>query len=216
LSYALWFFLIYSITQWPGMLGAYKSGLHSYQRFDKSNIIELIQSVLFESVTQIVFIILGRWWGMHTPYIGELMGATIGYLIGKELDDIFALFLSAYYMGQVLKPFGISLKETIIPSFGWDEAKKSLTYGIKLLGASLISTLTDYITLMMLISWLPNYVMIMGYLEIAKTFANLVGTKYNFTALLSESYNNGKKKLAQYVITEYIKHWWYFAFFLIM
>jgi hypothetical protein len=214
LNYAMWFFLIYSLTQWPGMLGAYKSALRAYQRFDKANIIEIIQGLLFEAITQIIFIILGRNWGAANPAIGEVMGATIGFLIGKELDDVFALFLSGYFMHKVLQPFGVSLKESIIPSFGMAEVKETLIYGAKLIGAPLISNLTEFITLMMLITWLPNYAMIMGFLEIAKMFADLVGSRYNFSAFIAEAYNNGKKKLTEYLVTSVWKHWWYFAFFL--
>jgi len=53
----------------------------------------------------------------------------------------------------------------------------------------------------------------MGYLEIAKTVASAVNLKYDFTAFMSQAYNNNKKKLAQYITTSYIKHWWYIAFF---
>jgi O-antigen/teichoic acid export membrane protein len=214
LSYAIWFFIIYSLVQWPGMLGAYKSALRAYQRFDKANIIDLIQGLIFETVTQIGFIILGRWWGSHNPAIGEVMGATIGFIIGKELDDVFALFLSAYFMQKVLKPYGVSIKETIIPSFTREEAKETLIYGLKLIGAPMISNFTEFLTLLMLIEWLPSYAMIMGYLEIAKMFADLVGGRYNFSAFTAQAYNNGKKKLTEYLVTQYFKHWWYFAFFL--
>ncbi|MHA1339803.1 MAG: hypothetical protein ACTSRZ_06660 [Promethearchaeota archaeon] len=214
LIYAAWFFLLYSTTQYPGMLGAYKSSLKGYQRFDRSNIVEIIQGVLFENITQIIFILLGRYFGRLNPAVGELIGATLGYIIGKYIDDFFALILSAYYMAQILKPYNIRLVETIIPGFSLEEAKQSLSYGIKLLGSSLISTLTDYITLQMMIIWVPNYISILGYIEIAKTIANYVTTHYNFSALMSEAYNNGKKKLTQYIIERYFQHWLYLAFFL--
>jgi O-antigen/teichoic acid export membrane protein len=214
LAYAMWFFMIYSLTQFPGMLGVYQNILKGYQRFDKANIVDIIQGVLFENFTQIIFILIGRWWGMANPAIGELMGATIGYIIGKYLDDFIAMGLSAFFVSKIFKKYDVKLRQVLIPAFGWQEAKESLLYGFKLLGSTLISTLTDFLTLIAMISWLPNYVSIIGYIEIAKTVAGFVGTKYNFTALVSESFNNGKKKLTEYVVTSYWKHWWYLAFFL--
>lgn len=214
LNYAMWFFLFYSTTQFPGMLASYTSTLKAFQRFDRSTIVEIIQGVVFENITQIIFILLGRYWGANNPAIGELMGATIGFIIGKYIDDFFAMLLAGYFVHNLLKPYGMSVKQTLRPEFTKEEAKESLVYGLKLLGSTVISRIADYFTLIMMISWVPNYISIIGYIEIARTIANVVNTRYNFTALLAESYNNKKKHLTKYTITRYFSHWWYFAFFL--
>ncbi|MHA1699641.1 MAG: hypothetical protein ACTSWN_12425 [Promethearchaeota archaeon] len=214
LNYAIWFFLTYSLTQFPGMLGAYKSTLRGMQRFDRANIIDIVQGAVFEVITQVVFIFLGRWVGSKQPQIGELYGATIGFIIGKYLDDFIALILSGKYLAEIIKPYNIKLRETIIPGFSMEVAKESLIYGAKLVGSTVISTFTEYITLIMMISWLPNYIFIIGLVEVARGIASLVGAKYNYSPIISESYNNGKKKLAQYVITQYWNSWWVLGFFL--
>lgn len=214
LNYAIWFFLTYSLTQYPGMLGAFNSTLKGYQRFDKANIVDLVQTVVFETITQIAFIMLGRWIGAQFPALGELYGATIGYIIGKYLDDFIAMLLAARFLSKVLEPYGIRLREAVVPAFGWPVAKESLVYGVKLLGSTVISTATEYATLVMMISWLPNYIFITGIVQLAKDIAGIVGTKYNYSSLISESYNNGKKELAKYSITQYWNSWWYLGFFL--
>ncbi len=216
LNYAMWFFLTYSLTQFPGMLGAFNSTLKGYQRFDKANVVDLVQTILFETVTQLVFIILGRWVGSQYPALGELYGATIGYIIGKYLDDFIAMMLAGKYLSNVLKPYGFRLRDAVVPDFGLDVAKESLVYGMKLLGSTVISAATDYITLMMMIAWLPNYIFIIGLVQLAKDIAGIVGTKYSYSSLISESYNNGKKALAKYSITQYWNSWWYLGFFLAM
>ena len=217
LAYAMWFFLIYSMTQFPGMLAAYKSTLKGYQRFDKSNIVDLVQGLVFEIGTQVIFILLGRRWGIANPQIGELMGATIGFIIGRYLDDFIAMGLSMYFVKNLLEKYNISIKFTIIPAFNKEEVRESLQFGMKLLGAQVISTLTDYITLMMMLNWVSNYISIIGYLEIARSMAGLVSSiRFNFTPLISESYNNGKKKLAQYTVMEYFHHWYYIGLFLVL
>lgn len=214
LSYAAWFFLLFSTTQFPGMLATYSYTLKGFQRYDKDNIVVIVQGVFFEAVTQVVFILLGRWWGMQDPAIGEVFGATLGYIIGRYLDDFVAMALAAYFVSQVVKPFGISLRETIVPAFTRDEVKECLAFGVKLILAPLLSYLTDFLVLIMMVEWMPNYVAILGLVQIAKTIADAVGLGYNFKGLLSEAYNNGKKRLTQYTITTYIKYWWFFAFFL--
>jgi hypothetical protein len=181
--------------------------LKGYQRFDKANIVDLVQTVVFETVTQLVFIILGRWVGAQYPALGELYGATIGYIIGKYLDDFIAMLLAGKFLSKILKPYGIRLRDVVVPDFGMDVAKESLLY---------ISAATDYITLLMMVSWLPNYVFIIGLVQLAKDIAGLVGTKYNYGSLISEAYNNGKKALAKYSITQYLNSWWYLGFFLAM
>ncbi|MHA1682963.1 MAG: hypothetical protein ACTSUE_18635 [Promethearchaeota archaeon] len=214
LNYAMWFFLTFSLTQFPGMLGSFNSTLRGFQRFDKSNIVSLLQGTVFETTTMILFILIGRWVGSMNPQLGELFGATIGFIIGKYIDDFFAMMLAMYFVKQLLKPFGINVREAMRPDFGMEVAKESLLYGGKLLGSTVISSLTEYITLLMMVSWLPNYVFIIGLLELARGVAGLVSTKYNYAPLISESFNNGKKKLAKYAITQFWNSWWFLGFYL--
>ncbi|MFX0098137.1 MAG: hypothetical protein ACFFCS_01050 [Candidatus Hodarchaeota archaeon] len=214
LNYAMWFFLTYSLTQFPGMLGAFKSGLKGFQQFDKSNKVELVQGMIFESLTQFIFIFLGRWIGMTNPILGELYGATMGFIIGRYVDDFIAMAMAGKYLSRILKPYGIKLREAVVPTFGRDIAKECLVYGIKLVGSTVISAAAEYVTLVMMVAWLPQYVFIMGILELARGIAGLVSTKYNYAPLISESYNNGKKELAKYSITQFWNSWWFLGFFL--
>jgi O-antigen/teichoic acid export membrane protein len=214
LNYAMWFFLMYSTTQFPGMLGSYKFGLRGFQRFDKANIVEIVQTAFFEVFTQIAFIFLGRYFGSLNPVYGELFGATVGFILGRYVDDLFALFLSAKFLKDILKEFKISLWETIVPSFNKEEMKESLSFGFKLIWGIAFAELGDFITLLLMTQWLPGYVYILGYLQLSKSIADMVGTRYNYQPLISEAYNNGKKKLAEYSISSYFQNWWYLSFFL--
>jgi O-antigen/teichoic acid export membrane protein len=212
--YAMWFFLLYSTTQYPGMLNVFYYTLNGYQRYDKSSIIVMIQTVFFENFTKIIFILIGRWLGGRNPAIGELYGATMGFIIGVYLDDFFALGLSARFVGKIVEPYGLKVKDLIIPAFTMKEVKECLSFGIKLIGAELISVLTDFLTLTMMITWVPNYISILAYITIAKNVAYIVDQKFNFKAMLSEAYNNGKRNLTQYLINSSFRNWWLIAFFL--
>ncbi|GAB4325668.1 MAG: hypothetical protein Kow0069_31810 [Promethearchaeota archaeon] len=214
LAYATWFFLLFSTTQFPGMLGTYSFTLRGFQRYDRDAIVAIVQGVGFETFTQVAFILLGRWAGSHNPEIGELVGATMGYVLGRYIDDFAAMALAAFFVSKVLKPYGISLRETITPDFGREEVWECLSFGLRLLGAPVVSYAADYVVLLMMVEWLPNYVAVMGLVSVAKLIADFVGTRYSFAALLSEANNNGKKALTSYVVTSMWKHWWYLAFFL--
>lgn len=214
LNYALWFFLIYSTTQFPGMLNSFTYSIRGFQRYDKANLVEIVQNVFFEIFTQIVFIYLGRYIGSLFPMYGELFGATVGFIIGKYVDDFMALGLASYYLKNILKPYNISLSEAIIPKFGREEIVNSLTFGFKTIGGVLFAEFCDFIVLMLMTEWLSGYVYILGYLQLAKSIASVATIRYNYQSLISESFNNGKKKLTEHTITEFFRNWWFITFFL--
>ncbi len=216
LAYAGWFFLLYSTVQWPGMLASFNYTLSGFQRFDKSNLVSVLQTAVFDTSMQVVFILLGRVIGGANPVIGELMGATIGFIVGKYVSQILAMSLSAFFVSRLLRPFGIKVIDIIRPHFGRAEVKECLQFGMKLLGSTVVSAFTDWIVLVMAVEWLPNYASMLGLIEIAKLIAGVVGLRYNFTALMSESFNNGYKALTKYTITYYFKTWWMFSFFMVL
>ncbi len=216
LAYAGWFFLLYSTVQWPGMLASFNYTLSGFQRFDKSNLVSVLQTAVFDTSMQVVFILIGRVIGGANPVIGELMGATMGFIVGKYVSQILAMCLSAFFVSRLLRPFGIKILDIIRPHFGRSEVKECLQFGMKLLGSTVVSALTDWIVLIMAVEWLPNYASLLGLIEIAKLIAGVVGLRYNFTALMSESFNNGYKALTQYTITYYFKTWWMFSFFMVL
>jgi O-antigen/teichoic acid export membrane protein len=195
-----WFFLLYSTIQFPGMLGVYSGALEGFQRFDKKNIVSFVQTIVLEMLTQIIFILLGRHYGRMNPQIGELMGATMGYIIGLYIDDFLAMLLAATFFSNILKPYGITMKETIIPSVSPKVAKQSLIFGVKTLGAGVFHQLTNLGIVAMTLIWLPNYATIIGLYTIADSLVRVTVQHLPTEAPISEAYNNGKKKLADYIM----------------
>ncbi len=214
LEYAIWFFIIYSTTQYPGWLASFNGSLIGFQQFDKANRVSVLQSVLIQSATQIGFIMLGRWIGMQVPAIGELMGATMGYIAGTYVDDFVAMVLSAYYFSKVIAPFGIKLRDAFVPSFNKKIARECLTFGGKLLFAHVFDTAINFAILWMVISWLPNYAIITGLYAIADGIARVITVSFTITPAISESFNNGKKNLTNYIIESQWKNWFLLATFL--
>ncbi|MHA1734113.1 MAG: hypothetical protein ACTSU5_19395 [Promethearchaeota archaeon] len=73
LNFAIWFFLLYSTTQYPGMLGTYNYTLRGFQRYDRANIVDIVQGVVFENITQVAFQLTTA--GMRDREIQELTDA---------------------------------------------------------------------------------------------------------------------------------------------
>ena len=214
LEYAIWFFLIYSTTQYPGWLASFNGALIGFQQFDKSNKVTIMQSVLIQSATQIGFILMGRFIGSQFPGIGELMGATYGYILGTYLDDFIAMVIAGYFFSKVLKPFGIPLRESFKPMFGLSIAKECLVFGGKLVLAHVISTAVNFLVLLMIIEWLPNYAIISGLYSIADGIARVISVSFTITPAISEAYNNGKKELTRFIIESQWKNWFLLSLFL--
>jgi O-antigen/teichoic acid export membrane protein len=214
LEYAMWFFLIYSTTQYPGWLGSFNGALIGFQRFDKANKVTIIQSVFLQSITQIGFILLGRWIGTQVPALGELMGATYGFIIGTYLDDFMAMALSGYFFAKVLRPFGLRLRDAFVPDFDRAIAKKCLTFGGKLLFAHVINTGVNFAILWMVIAWLPNYAVITGLYSIADGIARVISISFTITPAISEAFNNQKKELTKLIVESQWKNWFLLSMFL--
>nr|MDO8119199.1 hypothetical protein [Candidatus Sigynarchaeota archaeon] len=214
LEYAIWFFIIYSTTQYPGWLASFNGALIGFQQFDKANRVNVLQSVLIQSATQIGFILLGRWVGIQVPAIGELIGATTGYIIGTYLDDFVAMILSAYYFSKIMAPFGIRLRDAFTPVFDKKIARECLTFGGKLLLAHVINSAINFAILWMVISWLPNYAIITGLYAIADGIARIITVSFTITPAISEAFNNGKQELTRYIVESQWKNWFLLASFL--
>ncbi len=199
LAYASWFFLLYSTIQWPGMLGVFKGALESYQRFDRANMIAFIQAILLENTTRIILIIAGRYWGKQNPMIGELMGATIGSIIGAYVDDFLAAVIAAKWTVPILKEIDPEwgFLRLFHVDFDWELARECLLYGFKIMLQGVIFPAANLISVFILKDYLPNYPTIWGIYLIAEMIGTIVGGfGFNITSSFSEAYNNEKYRLA--------------------
>ncbi len=200
IAYATWLFIFHSIIQYPGMLGIYKSSLEAFQRFDKSNVVGFVQTTVLEASTRVICILLGRFLGTQNPAMGELMGATIGYILGGYLDDFFAFLLAAHFFRRVLKPLNYGLWDTIRPSFTRVIAKQALTFGIKRMLAPITNQFVSILVTLMVIAWLPNYSTVLGLYMIADGVVRLMVQHLPIQAPIAEAYNRGAKHLTNYMI----------------
>ncbi len=208
LAYASWFFLLYSTIQWPGMLGVFQGSLQAYQRFDRANVVSFIQAILLENTTRVVCILVGRWVGSQNPQIGELMGATLGSIVGAYIDDFFAAILAARWCAPILKKIdpAYRIRRLFIPDFDNSLVKETLWYGFKIMLQGIIFPGANLIAVLVLVEFLPNYPTIWGIYLIAEMVGSVVGLfGFEFTSSFAEAYMNKKFKLAaDYISRMYV------------
>ncbi len=210
LGYAAWFFLIYSTVQFPGMLWVFSGALQSYQQFHKVNMLSFLQTIILENTTRIGCIILGKWIGTSNPAVGEIIGITIGSIIGVYVDDFIAALIAARWLDPVLKKLDPSyrISTLFIPSFDKEVVKDCLVFGARVIVPTLIWPAANFIAINMMLAWMPNYAVYVGVYSLADYLSNLV---YSFslymTTPISEAYNNGKIELTKYYIVR--NYTWY-------
>ncbi|MFX0103167.1 MAG: hypothetical protein ACFFCS_26620 [Candidatus Hodarchaeota archaeon] len=201
LAYGIWFMLIASSHQYPGMLGVFGGVLSSLQHYNKSAMLSFIQGEIFQRITEGVFVLLGRWYGATHPEVGELMGIAFGAMIGTYADDFLATAVSAYFFGQVMKSQGIRARDCFRHDFTWDDIKEPLKFGIKTGIPGVFGAFTGTYSTFLYITYFPQYAT-WGALAGAAGQIMWVISAGNppVTPLYAESYLNGKKKLTEYYV----------------
>ncbi|MBD3352193.1 MAG: hypothetical protein GF364_11960 [Candidatus Lokiarchaeota archaeon] len=207
LSYAIWFFFVYIMIQWPGTAGIFLAALGGFQQFDKQNVLVVIQNVAIQTGLQILCILGGQAIGRANPEIGELMGAVSGFILGSYLDDLITMLIGAYYFGKTLAPYNIALREALLISFNKEMVKEVLIYGGKVMPSGLAYVWVTQMVNRMVRAWLPAYSTQMGLYTVASGLIGALGITFSMTAPLSESYNNDKKELALLYIRSHFR-WW--------
>ena len=203
MAHLAWVFIAYSTVQYPGMLAVLYTALRSFQHHGKYIIGKLFQDI-FQFATQIGFILLGRWIGGMSSNVGELMGASIGLVIGLYIDDFLAFILTGKLFNDVLKDIGLSVGYCLRPTFTKEIAKESIIYGLKTMPAAIYGNLLGFLSFLITFNFLPQYAAWMGMIQLARNFSDFVSMPGQMKAStefsISESLNNGKEHLTRYMI----------------
>nr|MDO8109002.1 hypothetical protein [Candidatus Sigynarchaeota archaeon] len=211
-AHLMWIFLIYSTIQYPGMLSILTSVLKSFQHYSKYLVVRMFEDVVDFS-GQIAFIILGRLWGASNPAIGELMGMSIGLVIGLYVHYFFAFVISAKLFDKILRGIGLNIGICLRPTFTREIAKESLSFGVKTMPGAIYGTVLGFLSFLVTFNLLPQYATWMGLISLTTNFTNLIDTpgtiRDNCNYSVTEAYNNNKKNLSHYYIAQSLK-WRYF------
>lgn len=206
LSYLSWLFLIICQKQWPGMLGTFKAVIRGLQKYNKSKILDFIGGNVFQNLTNVIFILLGRYWGQNTPHIGDLMGGAIGLALGAYIDDFFTEIVSAIYLQKELKSMGFSLIDVVKPKIEKDVIRNCLWFGFQASLVPILNIFSETYILIMFLNYLPQYttwIVLKGFASNITGITN-VGN-FETTSSIAESYSNGKKELTQFYVANALK-----------
>ncbi|GAB4309756.1 MAG: hypothetical protein Kow0069_09320 [Promethearchaeota archaeon] len=202
-AYLGWFMLAYSTIQYPGMLSIFHAALSGFQRFNKAYFVSFVQGSLLQVTTQVACVLLGRWWGVSNPAYGEMWGATLGWIVGAYVDDFLAFLLAAKMFRGVLGEVGVDLRlrDAFKANFSKDEALACLSYGFKVMGASVASNVYALVSTVMFVNVLPAYGTWIGLIEVADMVARFASKcELPINAPFAEAYLNGKHDLARYYL----------------
>ena len=213
MSYLNWVMLIIITTQYPGMLGTFRSVIKGLQHYQKVSILDFLSDQGFQMATQIIFFIAGRYWGMAHPAIGEMLGLAIGMVLGYWIDDFFSMFLAGYLLNKIVKPYGFSFRDCWRHDFGWDIVKECMIFGIGVTWQPIVSTALGFITLNIALSSIPAYTTWKTLAEFGAGLGSAINMgNINIQSPMSEAINNDKYHLGQYYLAQVFKYWGFLAF----
>ncbi|MHA1791269.1 MAG: hypothetical protein ACTSVI_01410 [Promethearchaeota archaeon] len=202
ISYAVWIMLIYSTCQYPGFLGIFRGTLNTLQQYNKTAILNFIAGEVFQRITEVIFVLLGRWYGANHPETGEIMGIAIGATIGLYLDDFIATAVSAFFFKKVLVNYNLTLKDCFRHDFDKELFKTCFTWGLRSGLPNFFWALEGYITLILWINYVPQYTTFAALAAFGGGIGSMMGWSLDLGGCMSEAFFNGKKKLAQYYLAQ--------------
>jgi hypothetical protein len=207
MAYTVWIMLVCSTTQWPGFLWVFKNVIDALQYYDKSRILNFMLGTVFQNFTNYLFLYLGRLYGAAHPEMGEILGIAIGAAVGSYVDDFAAMWLSAYFFDKILKNYGVTSKRCFKVEFTWNEIKPVLIYSIKTGVPGYITSSVSYMAFLITVNYIPQYTTLMFLATIGGSIADTLGWfgGVGGSALISESYLNGKPALTQYYIGQEVR-----------
>ncbi|MHA1684452.1 MAG: hypothetical protein ACTSUE_26175 [Promethearchaeota archaeon] len=218
-AYLIWFILAQSLVQYPGMLMIMEDSLKSFQRGDKTAWLGWLQDTVFQVSVNIIFLIIGKWWGASNTNVGELMGITIFYILSQFMDDWINLFIGAKMFNNLLKKKGIknAFGQLLVPRFNKPIVIQCLKFVGKQWILGQILGIIGYFVNLYIIIRMPQMASWAGLLLIPNFLGHLV-SMVNWGSptvpAVSESFNNGKVELAQYFIADMFKFWMFFVVFM--
>jgi hypothetical protein len=217
-AHLTWFIIAESLVQYPGMLMIMEAALKAFQRGDKLAWLVWLQDTVFQVTVNIIFLIIGKWWGSNNPAVGELMGITVFYILSQFMDDYINLALGSVMFGKILKPYGIRIRDLFSPQFDKKVVRECLSYTGKQWVAGQIGGFIGFFIGLYVLMIFPSMAFWTGLMLIPNALGNLVSMQGpmmgSAVPAFSESYNNGKKELCKYFIHSSLKYYGFITMFM--
>lgn len=215
-----WFFLTYSLIQFPGCLQIFESIFKGFQQIHLFTIYTFLKDTVIKYGTQISCILIGSAWGRSNPVIGEIMGATIGYIISFWMNMIISFILGAVLFKVKMKSYGVFVKDLFAVQFNKKIIIETFTFSIKLWVGTLINQLAEFLVNIMFVVLIPNYGVYLGLISFAQQLAALSSMSgvmvRNATPALAESYANKKPELFRNYVMNLMKYHGFISSYLLI
>ena len=212
MAYLMFFLLFINVKQYPGQLGVFDSILNSYQAFDKQYLRSFAQISIIQNVTGPVFGIIGLFYGMANPMIGELMGLSLGYAIGKYVDDFMGFSIGGYFYSKLLQKHfpGMRLRDVMFQKVDKEVWMVALKYSLKLMPNTVFSSLVGFFGWSIRVNYIAGYVTWQGLITTGESIVKFAGWGREVLgksqAGMAESYNNDKIMMLKYYIASAWKY----------
>lgn len=216
LAYTETLMVIFVLSQIPQPWGLMGQLTGTLQHYNKTSVYGFIASEVYGRGVRYGCMILGRFYGIAHPEIGELMGLTIGMMVGDFLSPFLSnLFGMAFYR-KVLLSEGVSLRDFFGHDITWPEIKEMLIFGIKRGGPGIINQIPSYSSFLVGLVYIPQITTLSNLSSNANSFAAYINQGPSIgTNVFSEAFMNGKKNLTQYYIRQSIRYSVFFQCLLI-
>ncbi len=211
-AHMTWIFIFHSLIQYPGFFMVFVFIFQGLQRSDLQTIGQVLASLVFGTIGQIIFILVFRAWGAANPVFGEALGAGIGYAIGAYFSEWMTFLVTMI----IFKRLGYSVKRIFRIDFSREELKQVLKYGVKLMAGNIWVPAVLFFQIILVAIYVSNYSNEIGYFNLASTLGGIIGLIGFFMSTLlssfSEAYENKRPALVKLYVYQGFKWGNYLTF----
>lgn len=204
-SFMAWSFILKGLIQWPGMLWVFKDTLNGLQKYDYVVWIT-VGNYALEWITWVGSIALFR--GLFADTLTDPIAAQLGSAVGAYVDDVVTTFFSLYLLNRVRKAWRTTACFRI--DFDVKQLRETLVFGGKVLLGGLSVIAVNFAITLLKLNTVYNYLYVSAFVGLAAQTRFQVGEQGriiidNLYAPIAEAFNNGKRALTQYYVSQGLK-----------
>jgi hypothetical protein len=204
-SFMAWSFVLKGLIQWPGMLWVFKDTLNGLQKYDYAVWIVTGNYVL-EWITWVGCIALFR--ALFADALTDPVASQLGASVGAYVDDIVTTFFSLYLLGRVQKAWRTA--DCFRIDFDRAQLRETLVFGGKVLLAGLSVLAVNMAVTLLQLNTVYNYLYVAAFVGLAAQTRLQVPQQGqiildNLYAPIAEAFNNGKRALSRYYVSQGLK-----------
>jgi hypothetical protein len=201
-AYAIyaWSVIIHTFIQIPGFYRVMRHALTGLQRADYAQLIDLGGGLVFQMITQPIFVTILLMWGKSHPAFGTTMSGLIGMGVSAYAIEVMAFLLGLW----LYRRSGYNSRVYFLAHFDWDTVKKSFRFGFFEMIGGAAWGLGQSFEILVTQARLLNYAEVWGNWVLAQNFVygfNAISNLYEgVMPSVSEAISHGKKILGQYYV----------------